>query len=127
MTKKSKMTMSFLIIGIILVLAGALYYDVQERRRYYEEYQHTLRSLNDSISLLKNDMLQYKEEIEKLDLERDSIRKEIKIIIKDNEEIDTRLANGDWDYNIRFLTDFLSSEDSVSERHRCSDNKDTAR
>ena len=115
MTKKSKMLIGFLIIGIIAVLIGALYYDVQERKRYYEEYQHTLMSLNDSISTLRSDLLQYEKEIAKLNLERDSIRKEIKIIFKDNEKIDARLANGDWDYNLRFLTDFLSSEDSVSE------------
>ena len=122
MTKKSKMLIGFLIIGIVAVLLSALYYDAQERRRHYAEYQHTLRSLTDSISTLRNDLERYEKEIAELDLERDNIRKEIKVIIKDNEKIDAHLAYGDWDYNLKFLTDFLSSEDSVSERHRNSAN-----
>jgi len=120
MKKSTKVLIVFLILGIAAVLFGALYYDVQERRRYYAEYQNTLMSLNDSISILRGDLARYKDRIEELDLEKDSIRSEIKVIFKDNEKIDAILANGDWDYNLRFLTDFLSSEDTVSERHRSS-------
>ena len=116
------MLIGFLIIGIVAVLLCTLYYDVWERRRYYAEYQHTLQSLTDSISTLRSDLERYEKEIAKLDLERDSIRKEIKVIIKDNEKIDASLVHGGWDYNLRFLTDFLSSEDSVSERHHNSAN-----
>lgn len=74
-------------------------------------------SLNDSIATLRSDLIQYEEEIRKLNLERDRIRSEIKIIFKDNEKINSYIANGGWDYNLRFLTDFLSDEDSVGEGH----------
>lgn len=117
MTKGHKVLVVFLILGIAAVLLGALYYDVQERKRYYEEYQKSLMSLNDSIATLRSDLAQYEVEIKKLDLERDSIRSEIKIIFKDNEKINSYIANGGWDYNLRFLTDFLSNEDSVGEGH----------
>lgn len=117
MTKGHKVLVVFLTLGIVAVLLGALYYDVQERKRYYGEYQKSLVSLNDSITTLRSDLIQYKEEIKKLDLERDSIRSEIKVIFKDNEKINSYIANGGWDYNLRFLTDFLSDEDSVGEGH----------
>ena len=80
-----------------------------------EEYEENIRILNDTIRGLREDITKYRAEIERIDLERESIRKELKIIIKDNEKIDTELANGDWDTNIRFLTDFLSKKDSMGE------------
>lgn len=115
MKKSTKVVLGILIFGIVAVLIGALCYDVHERNRYYKEYQRSLMSLTKSIVELKSDIAMYEEEIASLDLERDSIRKEIQIIFKDNEKIDSYLANGDWDYNLGFLTDFLSSKDSVPE------------
>ena len=126
MKKSTKVVLGILIFGIVSVLIGALCYDVHERNRYYKEYQRSLMSLTNSIVELKSDIAMYEEEIASLDLERDSIRKEIQIIFKDNEKIDSYLANGDWDYNLRFLADFLSSEDSVPEWHRSGNNTSSA-
>lgn len=115
MTKGLKVLIVFLVAGIAAILFGAFYYDAQEQKRYHEEYQHLIMSLNDSISTLREDFAKYQEEISKLDLERENIHNEIEVILKENEKIDTYLANGDWEYNIKFLTEFLSSEDSVPE------------
>lgn len=115
MTKGLKVLIVFLVAVIAAILLGAFYYDIQEQKRYYKEYQHLIMSLNDSISILREDFVKYQEEISKLDLERENIHNEIEIILKENEKIDAYLANGDWDYNIKFLTEFLSREDSVPE------------
>ena len=78
-----------------------------------EEYEENIRVLNDTIRVLREDIAKYKLEIERIDLEREKIRKELELIIRDNEKVDTELANGDWDANIKFLSDFLSEEDTL--------------
>lgn len=78
-----------------------------------KEYEENIRVLNDTIKVLKADIAKYKLEIERIDLERENIKKELELIIRDNEKVDTELANGDWDTNIKFLSDFLSEEDTL--------------
>lgn len=80
-----------------------------------EEYEENIRILSDTIKSLKEDIARYRKEIEKIDFERETIKEELKLIIRDNEKTDTELANGDWDTNIKFLSDFLSKKDSVGE------------
>ena len=77
------------------------------------EYEENIRVLNDTIRVLKEDIAKYKLEIERIDLEREKIKKELELIIRDNEKVDTELANGDWDTTIKFLSDFLSEEDTL--------------
>ena len=79
------------------------------------EYERNLRMLNDTIKVLREDIVKYKAEIERIDLERKNIKRELEIIIRDNEKVDSELANGDWDTNIKFLTDFLSKKDSLGD------------
>lgn len=79
------------------------------------EYEKNIRLLNDTIKKLELDIKKYKEEIAKIDLERNTIKKELEQILIDNEKTDTELSNGDWDYNIRFLSDYLSEKDSLGE------------
>ena len=80
---------------------------------YAIEHEKNLKVLNDTIKELKEDIARYKLEIDRIDLEKEKIRKEVKLIIKNNEKTDAELANGNWDDNIRHITDFLSEEDSV--------------
>ena len=122
----TKVLIAIIIVGLAVALCTAAYMDAQERRRYFREYKDTMLSLNDSIRELRKDLALYEEEISRLNVERDNIREEIKVIFRDNEKIDTYLSNGDWSSNIKFLADFLSSEDSFSERHRGSDNQEPA-
>lgn len=78
-------------------------------------YKENIRLLNDTINSLRRDIAKYEREIERIDFERETIRKELELIIKDDEKVDTELANGDWDCNICYLTEFLSEEDSLGE------------
>lgn len=78
-----------------------------------EEYDANIRVLTDTIKSLREDIAKYEEELKRIDLERESIRRELKQIVKNNEKVDSELANGGWDTNVEFLTDYLSEEDSV--------------
>lgn len=78
-----------------------------------QDYEENIRVLSDTIKVLKEDIAKYKLEIERIDLERERIRKELELIVRDNEKVDTELANGDWDTNIKFLSDFLSEKDTL--------------
>lgn len=80
-----------------------------------EDYERNIKVLNDTIQELKRDIAIYETEIDRIEFERIKIKKELELIIKDNEKIDNELSNGDWDYNIHFLTDYLSEKDSVGD------------
>ena len=76
-----------------------------------EEYKRTMTLLGDTIQDLKADIVLYEARMKDLDEERDSLKHELQLIIKDNEEIDSHLSNGDWEYNIKYLSEYLSEED----------------
>lgn len=100
-------------IGAIIIAIFALSRSNSVSPIPTQEYEENIRVLNDTIRVLKEDIAKYKQEIERIDLEREKIKKELELIVKDNEKVDTELANGDWDTNIRFLSDFLSKEDTL--------------
>lgn len=99
-------------VGAIIIAIFALSRTDEPSQLHIMEYEEGIRELSDSIRLLKDDIAKYKVEIERIDLEREQLRKKLKQIIEDNEKVDIELANGDWDNNIKFLTDFLSEENS---------------
>ena len=76
-------------------------------------YDVGIREIEDTIKSLKEVISSYEVEISRLDKERESLRNNVRIILRDNEKIDSSIVNGDWDDNIRFLSDFLSEEDSM--------------
>lgn len=76
-------------------------------------YDVGIREIEDTIKSLKEVINSYEVEISRLDKERESLRNNVRIILRDNEKIDSSIVNGDWDDNTRFLSDFLSEEDSM--------------
>lgn len=117
MNKTNRVNIFLAIIAVIAIIIAIFVLSrsgsTSESPIYTKDYEKNIKVLNDTIQKLRTDIAYYETEIERIDLERDSIRRELQQIIKDNEKIDTELANGDWDYNIQFLTDYLSEEDSV--------------
>lgn len=100
------------IVAIILIFAlnRKSYPDFSEQEN---KYKKNIQVLNDTIKLLQGDIEKYQKEIERIDKERHEVIKEIEQILKENEKVDAELSNGDWDTNIRFLTEFLSEKDPV--------------
>lgn len=102
------LTISAIIIAIFAINRSNSGFSISTK-----EYEENIRVLNDTIKVLKEDIAKYKQEIERIDLERKNIKKELELIIRDNEKVDTELVNGDWDTNIKFLSNFLSEKDTL--------------
>lgn len=116
MGRKSKVNVVFIIIAVIAIAVAifSLSKSISNPPIIDSEiYEDNIRTLNDTIKELKEDILLYQKEIERIDLEREKIRQQLNQIIKENEDTDIELSNGDWDYNIKFLSDFLSKKDSL--------------
>lgn len=103
------------VIAIIIAIFAVNRVGSSTCATYEKEYKENLKVLNDTIHELRSNIARYEQEIERIDLERENIKKELQQIIRNNEKVDSELANGDWDYNIKFLTDYLSKKDSVGE------------
>lgn len=126
MERKGKVNILLIVVAVIAILFAIFALSRSGDTKYIKDnkkYEENIRNLNDTIKSLKGDIAKYQYEINRLDLERVKIRKELELIIRDNEKIDAELANGSWDDNIKFLTDYLSKADSLGGGHGVSNNK----
>lgn len=126
MERKGKVNILLIVVAVIAILFAIFALSRSGDTKYIQDnkkYEDNIRNLNDTIKSLKGDIAKYQYEINRLDLERVKIRKEVELIIRDNEKIDTELANGSWDDNIKFLSDYLSKADSLGGRYGVSSNK----
>ena len=131
MDTKRKVNLFLIILGFVAILMVAYALDKYKQHREEpiypkKDYTEQIQMLNDTIQVLKKDIENYKAEIELIYLERVNIKKELTKILRDNEKIDTELADGDLDYNIEFLTKYLSEKGTDWERHNSSNNETTA-
>lgn len=126
MERKGKVNILLIVVAVIAILFAIFALSRSGDTKYIRDnkkYEENIRNLNDTIKSLKGDIAKYQYEINRLDLERVKIRKELELIIRDNEKIDAELANGSWDDNIKFLSDYLSKADSLGGRYGVSSNK----
>lgn len=126
MEREGKVNILLIVVAVIAILFAIFALSRSGDTKYIRDnkkYEDNIRNLNDTIKSLKGDIAKYQYEINRLDLERVKIRKEVELIIRDNEKIDTELANGSWDDNIKFLSDYLSKADSLGGRYGVSSNK----
>lgn len=129
MERKGKVNILLIVVAVIAILIAIFALGRSEKTDYSKdnkEYEDNIRNLNDTIKGLKGEIAKYQQEINRLDLERVQIKKELEIIIRDNEKVDSKLTNGSWDTNIKFLTDYLSEEDSLGGRYGVGYNKTSA-
>lgn len=126
MEREGKVNILLIVVAVIAILFAIFALSRSGNTEYIQDnkkYEDNIRNLNDTIKSLKGDIAKYQYEINRLDLERVKIRKELELIISDNEKIDAELANGSWDDNIKFLSDYLSKADSLGGRYGVSSNK----
>lgn len=131
MSTKRKVNLFLTTLGLVAILVVA--YALDKYKQHREESMHPkkdyieqIKMLTDTIQGLKKDIEVYKLEIKRIDLERANVKKELIKILRDNEKIDTELADGDLDCNIKFLTRYLSEKGADWERHSSSNHETTA-
>lgn len=119
MGKERKVSILFGAVGIIAIIFAIFAYNgrVTDTGVSVEIRETRVKELKDSIEALRMEIASFKKRVDSLNSERDRIRVQIKKILIENEKVDRVLANGDWDANIRFLSDFLSKEDTLGKRH----------
>lgn len=119
MCRKSRVNIFLAVVATVAIIFAifALSRNVPSKDQEYNssEYDRNIKILNDTIQGLRQDIAKYESEIKCIELERSKIKKELELILKDNEKVDTELSNGSWDYNIRFLSDYLSEKDTNGE------------
>lgn len=126
MEREGKVNILLIVVAVIAILFAIFALSRSGDTKYIQnnkKYEDNIRNLNDTIKSLKGDIAKYQYEINRLDLERVKIRKELELIIRDNEKIDAELDNGSWDDNIKFLSDYLSKADSLGWRYSVNSNK----
>lgn len=105
-------TILLIVLGVISIIF-AIFVTRGEHKVPIEPYKEDIIHLEDSIKELRDSIRQYQSSLDNLQKEREKIHIQVKEILKENEEIDRVLTNGDWDANIRFLTEFLSKKDTL--------------
>ena len=112
MTKERKVNLFLAVVAILAILIAIFALNRSATAEVYpdiKEYQEQISLLKDTIQGLKGDIAKYQVEIDRIQSDKDSIRALIAKIIEENEKMDSELANGNWDYNIRFLTEYLDA------------------
>lgn len=118
MNKRNRVTIFVVLIAmavIIFVIFAVRGSFQSSPTNYSESYNDSIQILNDTIKGLQQDIRKYEQEIDRLDLANEETKKQLKIIIRENEKVDNDISNGDWEYNIKFLTDYLSEKDTLGE------------
>lgn len=117
MSKERKVSILFGVVGIIAIIFAIFAYNGggTDTGVSVDIHEARVRELTDSIRTLRAEIASFRERVDSLNAERDKIRIQIKKILVENEKVDRVLANGDWDANIRFLSDFLSKENNLGE------------
>lgn len=80
-----------------------------------KEYEKSIRILNDTIEELRGDIAKFETEMTFIELERKVLRQQLNELLKEYEKKNSAIADGNWDYNIKFLSDYLSEIDSGRE------------
>ena len=117
---KNKRVILFYIMSIVAAIIIVIFVAIRSGKttpidNSSDEYLNGITELSDTISELKGNILKYEEAIKKLEEANKGVREELIQLIKDNEKTDSMLSNSSWDYNIKYLTEYLSKKDSLGE------------
>lgn len=114
--KENTKNIIFIIIGVfvilIIIFAQSRISRLSEKNRWKE-----IESLNAKIDSLRDSIKWYNVEIERLEKEKHKKDEVIKYIDVERDKKDISIINGDVDYNIGFITDYLSKKDGYFEGH----------
>lgn len=90
-----------------------------------KEQKVQIDRLNSEIASLRDSIRCYTKEIDDLENKREEIKEVIKYIEVEKEKKNIDIINGDIDYNVKLLADYLSKKDSSVGGHVDCNNGDT--
>lgn len=117
MWKKIFIVLPYVVLAFVLFIIFAKKSEYAERERQYqeriEEYKAQVLMLDWKVMHLEGDIAQYKDSISALEETKRSLEKRLQHIKQDNEKTVAHIISSDTDWNIRFLSDYLSEENSI--------------
>lgn len=107
----------YLVLAFVLFIIFARRTEYAERERQYKErieaYQHQALVLDNKITDLEGKISQYRDSVVALEETKKSLEKRLQNIRQENEQIVAYIISSDTDWNIRFLSEYLSKEDCL--------------
>jgi len=117
MWKKIFIVLPYVVLAFVLFIIFAKKSEYAERERQYqeriEEYKAQVLMLDWKVMHLEGDIAQYKDSISALEETKRSLEQRLQHIKQDNEKTVAHIISSDTDWNIKFLSDYLSEENSL--------------
>ena len=107
----------YLVLAFVLFVIFARGTDYREREKYYrgriEVYKQQVETLDRKVTSLETSISHYKDSVATLEKARILLEWQLQHIRQENEQTVAHIVSSDTDWNIRFLSEYLSEEDSV--------------
>lgn len=117
MWKKILIVLPYVVLAFVLFIIFAKKSEYKQREAQYQEqireYTAKVQALDSRIEYLEGNISQYKDSISALEETKRSLEKRLQHIKQENEKTVAHIISSDTDWNIRFLSDYLSEENSL--------------
>ena len=105
------------VLAFIFFIIFAKKSEYERQRKWYEErlewYKHITDSLDNHITDLESEIVSRQDSISTLEERRRLLEKRLADIENNYEETRLDIISSDTDWNIRFLSEYLSEEDGI--------------
>ena len=116
MWKKFFAVLPYVVLAFILFIIFAKKSEYEVRERQYKEsverYEEIIAHLDSTITFFEGSIETYKDSILLLEETKRALEKRLYNIRKESEKTFAHIISSDTDWNIRFLSEYLSEEDS---------------
>ena len=117
MGKKILWILSAVVLAFIFFIIFAKKSEYDKERKWYKEriewYRHIADSLDRHIGELESTIALHKDSISVLEENRRVLKKRLANMKREHEETRLHILSSDTDWNIRFLSEYLSEEDGI--------------
>ena len=117
MWKKIFVVLPYVVLAFVLFAIFAKKSEYAERERQYQEsineYKQKVLELDGRVMHLEGDIAECRDSISLLEETKKSLEKRLQHIKQENEKTVAHIISSDTDWNIRFLSDYLSEESSI--------------
>lgn len=107
----------YVVLAFVLFIIFARRTEYREREKQYkesiEEYKKRVTVLDLKVISLENAISQYRDSVSVLEETKKLLEKRLQHIKQENEQIVAYIISSDTDWNIRFLSEYLSEENCL--------------